>query len=173
MTNNSVSSKDSPVENSLGLKISYTPDSSDKTHTDYISKIFGTLAISPNLVIPDQLYIPSSDLNLTSHGSNATSEIDLSSSASSIRSKQPKNFSDIDEFFSLRTKNPNNPLIGFLNINSLRNKITDLRLVMERCLPDLLVIQETKLTSDFKTESFVVNNYQSQFDMIGMNLGED
>ena len=51
-------------------------------------------------------------------------------------------------------------MIGFLNINSLRNKITDLRLVMERCLPDILVIEETKLNSDFKTESFLINNYQ-------------
>ena len=58
---------------------------------------------------------------------------------------------DIGEIFELRTKNLNNPFIGFLNINSLRNKITDLRLIMERCLPDILVIEETKLNSDFKT----------------------
>ena len=45
-------------------------------------------------------------------------------------------------------------------MNSLRNKITDLRLVMERCLPDVLVIEETKLNSDFKTEIFLINNYQ-------------
>ena len=69
-------------------------------------------------------------------------------------------FSDIGEIFDLRTKNPNNPLIGFLNINSLRNKIIDLRLVMERCLPDILVIEETKLNSDLKTEIFLINNYQ-------------
>ena len=28
---------------------------------------------------------------------------------------------------NLRNKNPNNPFIGYLNINSLRNKITDLQ----------------------------------------------
>ena len=67
---------------------------------------------------------------------------------------------DIGEIFELRTKNLNNPFIGFLNINSLRNKITDLRLIMERCLPDILVIEETKLNSDFKTETFLINNYQ-------------
>ena len=75
-------------------------------------------------------------------------------------SPEPNNISDIEEFFNLRIKNPNNPLIGFLNINSLRNKIIDLRLVMERCLPDILVIEETKLNSDFKTESFLIHNYQ-------------
>ena len=68
--------------------------------------------------------------------------------------------SDIDDIFSLRTKNSNNPIIGFLNINSLRNKITDLRMVMERCLPDILVVEETKLNSDFKTETFLMNDYQ-------------
>ena len=30
----------------------------------------------------------------------------------------------------------------------------------ERCLPDVLVIEETKLSKDFKTELFVMNNYQ-------------
>ena len=30
----------------------------------------------------------------------------------------------------------------------------------ERCLPDVLVIEETKLNDDFKTELFVMNNYQ-------------
>ena len=32
--------------------------------------------------------------------------------------------------------------------------------MVERCLPDILVIQETKLTSDFKTGSFLINNYE-------------
>ena len=31
---------------------------------------------------------------------------------------------------------------------------------MEKCLPDILVIEETKLNSDFKTETFLINNYQ-------------
>ena len=64
-------------------------------------------------------------------------------------------------YFNVFSSFQNNPLIGFLNINSLRNKITDLKLVMEKCLPDIiLVIEETKLSSDFKTEIFLVNNYQ-------------
>ena len=67
---------------------------------------------------------------------------------------------DINKLFSLRTEYNNHPIIGFLNINSLRDKIIDLRILMERCLPDLLVIEETKLSSDFKTDTFLVNNYQ-------------
>ena len=36
----------------------------------------------------------------------------------------------------------------------------DLRLVAEKCLSDILVIEETKLNSDFETEVFLINNYQ-------------
>ena len=68
---------------------------------------------------------------------------------------------DIDDFFSLRVDCARNLLIGFLNINSLRNKIIDLRVIAEKCLPDILLIEETKLNSDFKTELFLINNYKS------------
>ena len=60
----------------------------------------------------------------------------------------------------MRVKYPNNPTVGFLNINSLRNKIIDLRNVAEKCLPDVLLIEETKLSAEFKTEIFLLNNYQ-------------
>ena len=73
---------------------------------------------------------------------------------------ESNNSCEIDKPFSLRIEYQNHPLIGFLNINSLRKKITDLRVLMKRCLPDVLVIEETKLNSDFQTKSFLVNNYQ-------------
>ena len=38
---------------------------------------------------------------------------------------------------NLRNKNPNNPLISYLNINSLRNKITDLRELVQKIFPRL------------------------------------
>ena len=113
------------------------------------------MAISPSLGRShNQLSLSS----CASKVSNTLSESSFSSSPE--RSTQLDTLFDIRETFDLRTKNPNNPLIGFLNINSLRNKIIDLRLVMERCLPDILVIEETKLNSDFKTEIFLINNYQ-------------
>ena len=83
-----------------------------------------------------------------------TSPIALSSTSSSNES------CEIEKLFSLRTKYHDHPLIGFLNINSLRNKIIDLRVIVERCLPDILVIGETKLGSDFRTENFLINEYQ-------------
>ena len=39
--------------------------------------------------------------------------------------------------------------IGYLDINSLRNKINDLRLIMEDINLDYLVINETKLDATF------------------------
>ena len=69
---------------------------------------------------------------------------------------------EINRLFQLRKKYHNNPLIGFLNINSLRYKIVDLREVTERCLPDVLVIEETKLSKDFKTELFIMNLFVCQ-----------
>ena len=133
-----------------------SPDSSEKSCNDEFSKTNGSLTISPRSGYRshDQHSLSSS----TSNASNVPSE--SSFSVSSVKSMQENISSDIGEIFKLRTKYQNNPLIGFLNINSLRNKITDLKLVMEKCLPDILVIEETKLNSDFKTEIFLVNNYQ-------------
>ena len=72
----------------------------------------------------------------------------------------PDTLSDIDKLFDLRTKYRSNPLVCFLNINSIRNKIVDLRIIMERCLPDLLIVIETKLNETFKTETLLVNGYK-------------
>ena len=68
----------------------------------------------------------------------------------------------IDKLFNLRTEYQNHALFDFLNINS-RNKIIDLRVLMDRCITDAHVIEETNLNSDFQTESFLVNNYQKPF----------
>ena len=60
-----------------------------------------------------------------------SSSLCISSTAFSLNSMHMTTPNEIEELFNLRTKNPNNPLIGFLNSNSLRNKITDMRFVMK------------------------------------------
>ena len=87
------------------LDLDISPDSSEKSQTGEDPKTLGTLAIIPSLSSPDQLYLPSSPLNLTPYCSKMLSEPDLSSSASPIRSTQPDNSSDIEELFNLRAKN--------------------------------------------------------------------
>ena len=113
-----------------------------------------------NMLVSQLETSPESTQSNSKIQSSADSDLDTSltflNSCSSIENED----FDIEEIFQMRTKYSNNPIIGFLNINSVRNKIIDLRLIMERCLPDILVIEETKLNSDFKTETFQINNYQ-------------
>ena len=68
---------------------------------------------------------------------------------------------DLQNLFKLRTQYHNHPIIGFLNINSIRYKIIDLRIIIERFLPDILVIEETKLSSEFNNNAFLINNYKA------------
>ena len=71
---------------------------------------------------------------------------------------QPLNTSD--EFLSVnspdlqslkfaRSNNTENPIIGYLNINNLRNKIIDLREVLKHISLDYFVLSETKLDNSF------------------------
>ena len=66
---------------------------------------------------------------------------------------------DIDTFINLRRKYINNPILTYYNINSLRNKIYDLRVIISRALPDILVVAETKLDQSFPTAQFLIKEY--------------
>ena len=66
---------------------------------------------------------------------------------------------DINKFKILRNKNINNPIFAYYNINSLRNKIHDIREIISRSLPDILVLAETKIDGSFPTSQFLINNY--------------
>ena len=59
-----------------------------------------------------------------------------------------------------RLKHRRNPLIGYLNINSLRNKITDLRVIMKTLSFDYLTLSETKIDESFQTSQFNVEGYE-------------
>ena len=60
----------------------------------------------------------------------------------------------------LRLKYPRNPFIGYLNINSLRNKIIDVREMIGRLQLDHFVISETKLDSSFPSAQFHIEDYE-------------
>ena len=70
---------------------------------------------------------------------------------------------DIDGLIHLRVNNPFNPIVGYLNINSLRNKIDDLREVCKKVQIDILCIDETKLDNSFPNIQFKIKGYQSPF----------
>ena len=52
------------------------------------------------------------------------------------------------------------PLIGYLYINSLRNKIIDVRELIGRLQLDYFVISETKLDSSFPSAQFHIGDYE-------------
>ena len=51
-------------------------------------------------------------------------------------------------------------LIGCLNINCVRNKISDLRVLLDDLQLDYFVISETKLDDSFSSARFAVENYE-------------
>ena len=59
-----------------------------------------------------------------------------------------------------RLKHRKNRLIGYLNINSLRNKITDLRVIMKTLPLDYLILSETKIDKSFPTSQLYVESYE-------------
>ena len=78
-------------------------------------------------------------------------------------SNKPKNTNhnlDIEELINLRKLYTNNPIIGYLNIHSPRNKITWLREVCGKAPIDLLCIDETKLNASFPDAQFHIEGYQ-------------
>lgn len=68
--------------------------------------------------------------------------------------------SPLDSICKLRVANPDNPLLGYLNINSLRNKIVDVREIMSKFSPDYFVLAETKLDESFPTAQFNIDGYE-------------
>ena len=59
-----------------------------------------------------------------------------------------------------RLKHPRNPLIGYLTLNSLRNKIVDAREVFGKLQLDYFVLSETKLDDSFPSAQFYIKNYE-------------
>ena len=59
-----------------------------------------------------------------------------------------------------RVKFHNNPLLGYLNINSLRNKVIDLTFIFKDLSLDYFVLSETKLHESFPTAQFTLEGYE-------------
>lgn len=60
-----------------------------------------------------------------------------------------------------KTKHPNNILLSYLSINSLRYKMKDLRVSVSIFLPNYLVISEaeTKINEEFPNFQFFIENF--------------
>ena len=59
-----------------------------------------------------------------------------------------------------RLKYVNNPMIGYLNINSLRNKTVDLREIILELSLDYLSLSETKIDQNFPAAQLYIKGYE-------------
>ena len=67
---------------------------------------------------------------------------------------------DLQRLQDLRLHHRKNPFIGYLNINSLRNEISDLRVLLHDLQLEYFVISETKLDDSFPSAQFAIENYK-------------
>ena len=65
--------------------------------------------------------------------------------------------SDLQMLHDLRYEYSKNVLCRYLNINSLRNKIHDLKLIIHDVPIDYFVISETKLDNSFPNAQLTIN----------------
>ena len=67
---------------------------------------------------------------------------------------------DLEMLQNDRLKFLHNPLIAYLDINSLRNKVIDLGEILKDLPLEYLVISETKLDESFPNYQFKLNGYE-------------
>ena len=72
-----------------------------------------------------------------------------------------KNDFDLIDAKTLRLQYSSNPLITYLNINSLQNKVDTLREITKNFPLDIFCIDETKLDDRFPDHQFEIDGYQS------------
>ena len=65
----------------------------------------------------------------------------------------------MENFQNMKKKYFKNPLMGHLNINSLRNKII-VREIVKHLELDYFVISETKIDENFPSQQFVMDNFE-------------
>ena len=68
-----------------------------------------------------------------------------------------KECTDLQITYENELKHPRNPLIGYLNINSLKNKIVD---VLGKLPLDYFVLSETKFDDSFPFARFYIENFE-------------
>ena len=57
-------------------------------------------------------------------------------------------------------ENDSNPIVAYLNINSLGEKINHLREICKESPIDILCVEETKIDSTYPDAQFKINDYQ-------------
>ena len=110
-------------------------------------------------IIPnDLIYITTSTLhNLSQNPSNDSYTKD------SVRTSGNNMDLDIEGPIHFRINNPFNAIVGYLDINSLRNMIHDFGEVFKKVQIDILCIDRTELDKSYPDSQFEINRYQFPF----------
>ena len=66
---------------------------------------------------------------------------------------------DLSNLISLKQANLNNLFISYLNLNSLRYKIIDIREALCKVQLEIIALSETKLNSEFPDAQFKIDGY--------------
>ena len=92
----------------------------------------------------------------------SNSSVNKSTNSSDIDSSRPNDIDQIWELKKIRLKNPNNVVLGNLNINFISRKFEQLKYLISNHV-DILVLTETKLSKTFATSSFLIDGFSSPF----------
>ena len=92
----------------------------------------------------------------------SNSSVNKSTNSSHIDSSRPNDTDQIWELKKIRLKNPNNVVLGNLNINFISRKFEQLKYLISNHV-DILVLTETKLNKTFATSSFLIDGFSSPF----------
>ena len=133
-----------------------------KTKKSYcvLKKYHWNHAISPNNFSHNNTFSQPNVNSINSFNENFKNQWESVANQISNKAKNTNQNLDIEKLIDLRKLYNNNPIIGYLNINSLRNKITQFREVCGKAPIDLLCIDETKLDASFPDAQFHLEGYQ-------------
>ena len=146
-----------PIETPISLELNLTPPCCNIS-TPNIS-VDGN--VSPNNQIKNATSTLISNVsNELIHTQSDNEDPDLMATSISDETNKESTNVDLETFYNLKSKNFKNPCIAYLNINSLRgDKFTQLKEMLSYVKPEILCIDETKLTSDFSTAQFHIDGY--------------
>ena len=138
------------------MKMSYC--ARKKYHWNHAITIPEYLRIIFHTVI---LFIQPNVNSINSYNANFKKQRESVANQISNKAKNTNHSLDIEELINLRKLHTNNLIIGYLNINSLRNKIAQLRLVCRKAPINLLCMDETKLDASFLDAQFHIEGYHN------------
>ena len=121
-------------------------------------KEISTLAISFKFFLLNK-WQQNSDLGIGSD--KITADHNLTNQRQNISQNVSENFdSDLKKLKVFRVGNDSNPIVAYLNINSLGEKINHLREICKESPIDILCVDETKIDSSYPDAQFQINDYQ-------------